>query len=128
MFQHDEPGKPLDTSNRAFENLIGLSEWMRLGRGGDYRGVELFALQIRDVDLEVPKRILGQTDFIRRGPPGNVYGVGLPHHRDSCPGISPDPCSIKGTTRGIDIEPSENLGGGGIKTENDLDTAIRVLG
>jgi hypothetical protein len=38
--------------------------------------------KVGHVDLEVPERILGQANFIRWGPPGDIHGVGLPHHRD----------------------------------------------
>ena len=95
--------------------------------GNDYRWVDLFALQAGHVDLKVPERILGQSNLIGRGPPGDIHGVGLPHHRDDRSGIGPDPCSIKGTAGGIDVEPSEDFRGRGVKSENDLDTTVRIL-
>ena len=93
-----------------------------------YRWIDLLALQIGHVDLEVPERILGQPNFIRWGPPSDIHGVGLPHHGGDRPGVGPNPRSVKGTTRGIDVESSKDLGGGGIKSENNLNTTVGVLG
>ena len=93
----------------------------------NHRWVDLLALQVGDVDLEVPERILGQPNFIRWGPPGDIHGVGLSHHRDNRSRIGPNARSVKGAAGGVDIKSSEDLGGRGIETENDLDTAVRIL-
>ena len=93
-----------------------------------YRRVDLLALEGRHIDLKVSERILGQTNFIGRGPPADVYGVGLPHHSHDRSGIGPNPRSVECTTRGIDIEPSQYFRGRGIKTEHDLDATVGVLG
>lgn len=93
-----------------------------------YRRIDLLALQIWHVNLEVPEGILGQPNFIGWGPPGDIHGVGLPHHGDDGPGIGPNPRSVKGTARGIDIESGKYLRGGGIKSENNLNTTVGVLG
>jgi len=126
-FQDDEPSETLDSSDRAFVNLIGASETRTTSEGNEYRWVDFLTLQARHIDLEIPERILGQPNLVRRGPPGNIHGVGLPHHRDDGSGVGPDPRSVKGTTGGIDIEPGENLRGGRVKAENNLDTTVRVL-
>ena len=80
--QDDEPSKTLDSSDRTFVYLIGASETRTMDEGSGYRWVDLLTLQAGHVDLKVPERILGQPNFIRGGPPVDIYGVGLPHHRD----------------------------------------------
>ena len=80
--QDDESGKALDTSDRTFKDLIGASEMKPMDDGNNYRWINLFALQIGHVDLEVPEGILGQPNFVRWRPPGDIHSVCLPHHRD----------------------------------------------
>ena len=127
-FQDDESGKAFYTSDRTFKDLDEVSEMKWMHDENSYRRVDLLALQTGDVDLEVPEGIFGQPDFVRWGPPGDIHGVGLSHQRDDGPRIGPNPCSIKGTARGIDIESSEDLRGGGVQAKNNLDTAVWILG
>ena len=105
-FQDDESGKTIDASDRTFVDLIWASETRTTDEENNYRWIDLLALQIGHIDLEVPEGILGQPNFIRWGPPGDIHGVSLPHHRDDRSRIGPNPCSVKGAARGIDIEPS----------------------
>ena len=126
-FQDNKSSEPLYSSDRTFVNLIGGLETRTADEGSVYRRVDLLALQARHVDLEVPERILGQPNFIGRGSPSDIHSIGLPHHGDDRSGICPNPCSVEGTAGGVNIEPSEDFGGRGIKAENNLDTTVRVL-
>ena len=92
-----------------------------------HRRIYLLALEIWHVDLETARRIFVQPDFVGRGATGNVDSVALAHHSDDGAGIGPRTLAIVDTARGIDVEAGENFGRGLVKTQNDLNSTIRIL-